>query len=284
MMDEQPQAQRTQAQLPGLSWTARTDTGRFRPHNEDAFLALRFNAHERQYLGKDGSAPMEGYDYLFAVSDGMGGANAGEFASRIAVDKIMELLPLSFGLAAAGWHDAAIAMLPELYERTHDAMQDMGRHYEECRGMGATLSLCWFGPRRMLFAHIGDSRIYYQPQVGPLQQISHDHSSVWRQYKAGKLSTYAYYNHPQRNILERALGGRSPFAQPQVGVVDYQRGDRFLICSDGVSDKVYDSRLETLLGDPPATFEGLTAAERLIREGIESGSRDNLTAVCIEVV
>jgi len=85
-----------------LSWYGRTDVGRFRKNNEDAFLALTFNSREVRYLGKDGSAPMDGDDFIFAVSDGMGGAKAGEFASKIAVDKITDLLPKTFSLAAMG--------------------------------------------------------------------------------------------------------------------------------------------------------------------------------------
>ena len=98
-----------------LSWHGRTDVGRFRKNNEDAFLALTFDAREVRYLGKDGSAPMDGDDFIFAVSDGMGGAKAGEFASKIAVDKITDLLPKTFSLAAMGIDRGCAQILVELF-------------------------------------------------------------------------------------------------------------------------------------------------------------------------
>ena len=88
-----------------LKWSARTDRGKVRPNNEDAFLGLRFDAQEIDRLGKTGEASMENVDFVFAVSDGMGGAKAGEYASQIAIEKITTLLPRSFQQAATGLAD-----------------------------------------------------------------------------------------------------------------------------------------------------------------------------------
>ena len=85
-----------------VQWSGLTPGGRVRSNNEDAFLALTFDGHEVRYLGKTGDASLAGSDFLFAVSDGMGGAKSGEFASRITVDRITRLMPRSFRLAAAG--------------------------------------------------------------------------------------------------------------------------------------------------------------------------------------
>ena len=85
-----------------LRWSGLTDVGRVRPNNEDAFLALNFDGHDVRFLGKTGEASLDTTDFVFAVSDGMGGAKSGEFASRIAVDRITKLLPRSFRLRAAG--------------------------------------------------------------------------------------------------------------------------------------------------------------------------------------
>src|ERR1700721_1508484 len=87
----------------GLKWFGWTDRGKVRPNNEDAFLGLQFDARDIQHLGKFGEARTKTMDLAFAVSDGMGGARAGEFASRIAVEKITRLLPRSFNQAALGW-------------------------------------------------------------------------------------------------------------------------------------------------------------------------------------
>ena len=168
-----------------LQWSGMTHPGRFRANNEDAFLALNFDARDVRYLGKFGDGSLENGDFVFAVSDGMGGAKSGEFASKIAVEKITRLLPKSFGMAAqhldAGFDD----VLRELFEQIHAAISDLGRYYDECRGMGATLSLCWFMPGWMCFGHVGDSRIYYLPKDGESTQITHDHSHVGWLFRNG---------------------------------------------------------------------------------------------------
>jgi len=134
-----------------LRWSGMTHVGRFRSNNEDAFLALNFDAREVRYLGKSGDGSLEGADFVFAVSDGMGGAKSGEFASKIAVEKITRLLPKSFGMNAQSLDSGFEDILDELFDRIHHAISDLGRHYEECRGMGATLSLAWFMPGWMCF-------------------------------------------------------------------------------------------------------------------------------------
>src|SRR5208337_4373804 len=127
----------------GLQWSGRTDRGKVRPNNEDAFLGLQFDAREIHHLGKHGEASTGHMDFAFAVSDGMGGAMAGEHASQIAVEKITALLPRSFQQSAMGLEAGFEDVLTELFDQIHRALQYLGRHYEECAGMETTLSLCW---------------------------------------------------------------------------------------------------------------------------------------------
>src|SRR6185436_8781739 len=121
-----------------------TDRGKVRPNNEDSFLALRFDATDVHRLRKAGEASTEKTDFTFAVSDGMGGALAGEYASRIAVDKITTMLPRSFKQSATGFVAGYDDVLSELFGEVHKALVYLGGSYEECRGMEATLTLCWF--------------------------------------------------------------------------------------------------------------------------------------------
>ncbi|HCR29254.1 MAG TPA: serine/threonine-protein phosphatase [Opitutae bacterium] len=266
-----------------LSWHGRTDVGRFRKNNEDAFLALTFDAREVRYLGKDGSATMDGDDFIFAVSDGMGGAKAGEFASKIAVDKITDLLPKTFSLAAMGIDRGCSQTLGELFSRIHREMVTMGIHYEECRGMGATLSLCWFTHDKMHFAHVGDSRIYYLPMDGEFKQLTHDHTHVGHLLRQGKISEFEAKTRPDRNILNQALGGNIQKLDPQIASVDYLPGDRFVLCTDGVTDGISSQRIHALVDSPPANLSELNSAERIIKDAKDESGRDNLTAVTVRI-
>ncbi|MEO7412004.1 MAG: protein phosphatase 2C domain-containing protein [Opitutaceae bacterium] len=266
-----------------LRWSGITDRGKVRTNNEDSFLALNFDGHEVRYLGKIGSASLADADFVFAVSDGMGGAKSGEFASRIAVDRITRLLPRSFRLRASGMANGFQDILAELFSAIHKDLLQLGQSYEECAGMGATLSLAWFTPEWMYFGHLGDSRIYYLPREGGLTQLTHDHSHVGWLRRQGQLNEREARMHPQRNSLQQALGAGHQFIDPHIGAVGYRPGDRFLICSDGLIDGLWDQRLEDLLRQPSAITGVSTPAQRLVEEAVQASGRDNTTALVVEV-
>ena len=268
-----------------LQWSGRTDRGRVRPNNEDAFVGLQFDAREVHHLGSIGEGPTGHMDYAFAVSDGMGGAKAGEHASRIAVQKTMTLLPRAYRQSAVGLEAGFADVLEELFAETHDVLAYEGRSYEECRGMEATLSLCWFTPGWMYFGHIGDSRIYYLPAEGDkIKQLSHDDTHVGWLLRNGKINEREARSHPRRNVLQKALGGGNQFVDPQVGAVAFTTGDVFLLCTDGLMEGLHDSHLEELLRLPETVQTGGTIADRLVEESLARHARDNVTALVIRVV
>ncbi len=285
MTPSQPTSTFAPTELPstGLRWSGLTDRGRVRPNNEDTFLALTFNGHDVRYLGKTGEASLAGADFVFAVSDGMGGAKSGEFASRITVDRITRLLPRSFRLSAAGMATGFTDILSELFSAIHQDLLKLGASYEECSGMGATLSLCWFTPGWMYFGHLGDSRIYYLPNGSGLDQLTHDHSHVGWLRRKGQLNEREARTHPRRNALQQALGAGHQFMEPHIGAVAYQPGDRFLLCSDGLIDGLWDRQLEELVRQPPPERAGQNPAERLVAEAVQNSGRDNTTAMVIEI-
>ena len=266
-----------------IRWSGMTDRGRIRANNEDAFLALTFDAHGVRYLGKIGEASMSDADFVFAVSDGMGGANSGEFASRIAVDKITRLLPNSFRLGAAGMNAGFSDVLTELFAAIHAELGRIGRSYAECAGMGATLTLCWVTPSWLYFGHIGDSRLYYLPKDGKLTQLSHDHSHVGFLRRSGKINEREARMHPRKNVLSKALGAGHQFVDPHVGAVGWESGDRFILCTDGVTDGLWDRGVAEEITTPPATRADLPMAQRLVRAALEESGRDNTTAVVFEL-
>ncbi len=267
---------------PGLRWFGQTDRGRVRTNNEDSFLALQFDAQETHYLGKIGEASVGHFDYVFAVSDGMGGAKAGEFASRITVETITRLLPRSYRQAAAGIEVGVGDVLIELFDQIHKALMRYST-YDECAGMGATLSLAWFAPRRMYFGHIGDSRIYHLPESGGIRQLTEDDTHVGWLYRTGKINEREARTHPRRNVLQRALGAGHQFIEPQVGAVDLKPGDKFLLCSDGLTEGLFDSQLVEILREAvPVDAASGDVAQRLIRAAIGGATRDNITALVVD--
>jgi protein phosphatase len=264
-----------------LRWSGCTDRGKVRPNNEDSFLGLCFDAREVHRLGKHGEAQLASTDFAFAVCDGMGGAKAGEFASRIAVEKITTLLPRAFKQSATGLAAGIEDVLGELFDQIHRALVYVGSSYEECQGMETTLSLCWFTPGWMYFGHVGDSRIYYLPAAGGvIKQLSYDDTHVGWLFRQGKLTEYQARTHPRRNVLQKALGGGNQFVEPQVGAVGCERGDVFLLCTDGLVEGLYDHHLLELArsGEPFSTV-----AQRLVETSVKNCGRDNTTALVIEV-
>jgi protein phosphatase len=262
-----------------LKWSGCSDIGRVRKNNEDAFLGLRFDAHEVHRLGKFGEAATEKYDFTFAVCDGMGGAKAGEYASQIAVEKITTLLPRAFQQCATGIHPGFQDVLAELFAQVHRALAYLGSCYEECHGMQTTMSLCWFTPGWMYFGHIGDSRIYHLPKrKKAITQLTHDDTHVGWLLRQGKISEYEARTHPRRNVLQRALGGENQFVEPQVGAVACGRGDLFLLCSDGLIDGLFDGQLAELLRSEDHS------AQKLVAASVGNSGRDNVTALVVQVV
>jgi len=268
-----------------LRWSGRTDRGKVRPNNEDAFVGLQFDAREVHYLGAIGEGPTHHADFAFAVSDGMGGGMGGEHASRIAMQKITTLLPRSYRQAAVGLEVGFADVLEHLFVQVHTALAHLGRSYEDCSGMEATLSLCWFTPGWMHFGHIGDSRIYYLPaQGGKLRQLSHDDTHVGWLFRTGKIDERQARSHPRRNLLQKALGGGNQFVTPQVGAVSCDAGDTFLLCTDGLVEGLEDSRLEEFLLSAESGPPNPSLAERLVEEALARSGRDNITAVVIRAV
>jgi PPM family protein phosphatase len=269
-------------EIQGLRWSGISDVGRFRRNNEDAFLALTFDAKEIRYLGKTGEGSIFGADFVFAVSDGMGGAKSGEFASKIAIEKITQLLPKSLAIRAVKMESGSADVMAELFERIHQAMLHLGKAYEECHGMGATLSLCWFTEEWMHFGHIGDSRIYYLPSEGKMTQITEDHTYVGLLYREGKINEREARSHPLRNRLLQVMGGSAQNLDPHLGRVKLCPGDRFLICSDGLTDGLRDHKIEDISRkDSPS---GELSTKALIQESISESGKDNTTAILIEVL
>jgi protein phosphatase len=229
---------------------AGTDTGRQRRANEDSHLAR---------------AP------LFVVADGMGGAQAGEVASRIAVESF------EGGLQGAGEPEVALAQLAhEANARIHE----LSHSHAEQAGMGTTLTAFYVGERDVSIAHVGDSRAY-RLRDAELTRLTEDHSLVDELLRQGRLTPEEALEHPQRSVITRALGPEG-FVEVDTRSYSAHDGDVYLLCSDGLTTMVPEERLaELLIAYAPKSLRD--AGEALIAAANEAGGRDNITVLLLRV-
>jgi serine/threonine protein phosphatase PrpC len=229
-----------------------THAGKVRANNEDALLVGE---------GRD--------ETLFVVADGIGGFEAGEVASRIAVDVLKELAPgASF--------EAAIS---EANRRILAA----GRGDERLSGMGTTVVAVRFGGTRdepvAQVAHVGDSRAYLL-RGGSLRPVTEDHSLVAELVRSGDLTRDQAAEHPQKNLITRALGADEE-VEVDTSVLPVEAGDRFLLCSDGLSDMIPETRVGEILAEAPGDPE--KPARSLVSAALDAGGADNVTVIVVDV-
>jgi protein phosphatase len=225
----------------------RTDRGKIREINEDTF----------------------GYhDNLFVVADGMGGHQAGEVASAIAVETILKA-DLN-GEPKTALRNTLIAAEQAILKK---AAQD-----QELNGMGTTVAVLYLEAERAYVTHIGDSRVYYL-SGNNLRQLTHDHSLVYELVKSGEITAEEAKNHPQRNILTRALGSNDTL---EIDIIEIEvvEGDKFLLCSDGLTNSIPETLIKELISseeDPEIIVD------RMIASANELGGSDNITVVLVEI-
>jgi serine/threonine protein phosphatase PrpC len=229
-----------------------TDAGKVRRNNEDALLLGE---------GKD--------ETLFAVADGIGGFEAGEVASSIAVRVLEDLEP-------GAPFEAAI-------QEANRQILAVGRGDEKLSGMGTTLVAVRFGGTQERpvaeIAHVGDSRAYLL-RGGDLRPLTEDHSLVAELVRSGDLTRDQAAEHPQRNLITRALGAEEE-VDVDTAVLPVEAGDRILLCSDGLSDMVPEAQISGILADSPDDPE--SPARRLLSAALAAGGTDNVTVVVVDV-
>lgn len=234
-----------------LRYTARSDVGLIREGNEDSGYAGPF---------------------LLVVADGMGGHAAGEVASAAAVDVLSHVHPPDAD-------EDPVSLLADAIDRANSRIRDLIDADPSREGMGTTVTaLLWTG-ERLTVAHIGDSRAYHL-RSGKLHQITQDHTFVQALVDEGKITEDEARAHPARSLVLRALDGRGD-PEPDIFAVEVQAGDRFLVCSDGLSGVVTDTTLQEVLN----TESSLEAtADTLVELALRGGAPDNVTVVLAEIV
>ena len=230
-----------------------THAGKVRQNNEDALLVGG---------GED--------ETLFVVADGIGGFEAGEVASSLAVDVLKDLQPDEPFKAAIGEANRRIVAA--------------GRGDEKLSGMGTTVVAIRFGGKQgepvAEVAHVGDSRAYLV-RGGDMNPITEDHSLVAELVRSGDLTRDEAAEHPQKNLITRALGADEE-VDVDTAIVPIEAGDRILLCSDGLSDMVSETGISEILAESPDDPE--RAARALLSAALDAGGNDNITVVVVDVM
>jgi PPM family protein phosphatase len=226
----------------------RSDPGRQRNANEDAYYAR---------------SP------LFAVADGMGGAQAGEVAARVAAD--------AFGPTMRG-EESPEAYLRAIVRAANSRIHRLAQADSSRSGMGTTLTAALVEGHDVSFAHVGDSRAYLF-RDNDLKLLTSDHSLVEELRRSGRLTDEQAEDHPQRSIITRALG---PEREVEVDTMTYRArpGDVYLLCSDGLTTMVREERIAEILAESGSLHH---AVDRLVREANDAGGRDNITVVAFRL-
>lgn len=263
---------------PILHWAALTRSGSRKPRNDDSLMAFASGPEGAETLPATGSRSLDRHDLVFAVSDGMGGGNAGDLASSLLLQRMSEIIPDTFKLAAAGFFPDCLDHLAEAVRSVHDHINATAA-CEHTRGMAATLALAWFTPDNLYLANAGDSRIY-QSRGGQLTQLTRDHTAAWAQWRRGEITEIEYRSHPRRSALYEVIGGAHPAVHPHFAAVPYQPGDRFLICSDGLIDGLWERHIRNALAD---STEPDPTSRILLKRAIDNSGLDDTTLIVIHV-
>ena len=231
------------------AYAAKTDTGRKRRRNEDAFVL----------------APP-----LFAVADGMGGAQAGEIASKLAAAALEDTDP-----GRLTGPEKVASLIQEANRRVHERSSVD----PATSGMGTTMTVALVENDGVVIGHVGDSRAYLV-RGQEMEQITEDHSLVNELLKTGKLSPEEADTHPQRSVITRAVG-TDPDVDVDSFVVETQDGDVFLICSDGLTDMVDDKHILETVEKHRSDLDRMT--KQLVSAANRGGGEDNITVVAFSI-
>lgn len=231
-----------------------SDIGSTRTNNEDVWVAL----------------PEVGF---FALADGMGGHNAGEIAAQKTIDFLSDC-------AKAIKEQDIMELIIEIryaIEKANRHVYEIGSQSSEYQGMGTTLCCLKWTKDAIIYAHVGDSRIYrFRDQK--LSLLTQDHSLLAKWLSTGKLAEECATPFPYKHVITRSIGGPGK-ANPEIAVATHQEGDLFFLCSDGLSDVLTLSEMELLLNAEPNLHQ---AASNLIEKAKIKGSSDNMTIVMVQ--
>lgn len=236
---------------------ASTDIGKVRDMNQDSYYISDENDEIKLYI----------------VADGMGGYKGGEIASKLAIESAKNYIRNNFEEIKKE-KELILELIKNAIEYANMVVYEKSKEIEELNGMGTTIDVCLVYSNKVYIGHIGDSRVY-RLRKEFFRKLTVDHSYVEQLVKEGNITKEEAYNHPKKNMLTKALGC-TPFVEPDVMVKGFLKDDILLMCSDGLTNMLKDSKIYEIIKENPKE-----ASKNLVKKANELGGYDNITAVII---
>lgn len=258
---------------------AQTDLGCVRTNNEDNFI-LCPDLETQSWIMNDSLLSLSKMGAVFVVTDGMGGTNAGEVASQIAIDTVKELFEKIDWKVTESQHKIEHFLCDIIREADKNIISH-GKSNPETQGMGTTIVISWLLKSKLHTAWCGDSRAYIFHKNMGIKAVSKDHSYVQELVDKGTITEELAFYHPDSNIITRSLGSLNSQANPDVVTIDIYNGFRILLCSDGLNGMLTDKAIAEILDSKHEPRECLVS---LIDAAKQKGGHDNITVVVCDVV
>lgn len=238
---------------------AKSDIGKVREINQDSY-----------YITEDQFANI----HLYILADGMGGCNAGDIASKLAIKCAKSYIENNF-LDTPKDKESLVQLIGSSMEYANMVIYEKSlENKQNFEGMGTTLEICLIYNNKAYIGHIGDSRIY-RIRKGTMRKLTKDHSYVQQLVEEKKITREEANNHPKKNMLTKALGC-TPFVEPDIRARNVEKNDIFIMCTDGLTNMVSEEEIcDTVIKNPEK------AAEVLVKQANNFGGYDNITVVII---
>ena len=266
--------------LTRLQWSSGSQQGRRHLTNQDSYLSCISRAEEKSQIADHGEALIPLEKALFAVSDGVGGNNGGEFASSLVLKSVRHLLE-DFDKRKIGVKDCEM-----LLKQTNANVNYLAAQNTHAPNLSATFAGIFLNGKNIIWANVGDSRVY-RYRDNKLTQLSNDHNFAFRQWKRGDISEMEYRMHPRRNQLFDCMGGGFEGISPEIGMEKWEPGDRYLICSDGIIDGLAERKLEYIMKytEPKDDQTRISAiCDELLSQAVSNDGSDDTTLVVLEIL
>ncbi len=236
---------------------AKTDIGRVREQNQDYY-----------YIPETIEEPQ-----IYILADGMGGYKGGEVASKLATESVKKYIHNNFEDTPKNKEDI-LKLIENAVEYANMVVYEKSKEIPELEGMGTTLEVCVIYNNKAYIGHVGDSRIY-RIRKDIIRKLTKDHSYVQQLIEDKKITREEAKSHPKKNMLTKALGC-TPYVEPDIRARNFEKGDIFIMCSDGLTNMVEEKRICELVKEDIST-----AANKLVNEANQAGGYDNITIIII---